>query len=350
MRHLTIVLATACAACATAPSGPAAEAAAARRLPVIDMHLHAAQLDPGPPTAVCTPFDPPAPLWDQRRPYAEAWAEWLQSPACEDPVWSAESDEAVMRETVAAMERANVVGVLGGMGFVRSPVIDDWLAAAPERFMAGSRCVPTLPDCTVDYLRELHAAGKLDVLAELYVGELGMAPDDERLEPYWALAEELDIPVGLHIGAAVAPGVAYLAPPEAGLRARNHHPLALEDVLVRHPRLRVYVMHAGYPLLDEMAALLYAHPQVYVDVAAIVWHMPREGFYRYLEALVDAGLAERVMFGSDNLQFPGLIERGIAVIEEAPFLSEEQKRDILYNNAARFLRLSEEEIARHHAM
>ena len=84
------------------------------------------------------------------------------------------------------------------------------------------------------------------------------------------------------------------------MRARNHHPLALEDVLVRHPRLRVYVMHAGYPMLDEMQALLYAHPQVYVDVAAIVWYMPREGFYRYLEALVDAGFAERVMFGSDN--------------------------------------------------
>jgi predicted TIM-barrel fold metal-dependent hydrolase len=270
--------------------------------------------------------------------------------ACEDPVLAPESDEALMRETVAAMERANVVGVLGGMGLTRSAVIDDWLAAAPERFIPGSRCLPTLPDCSVDYLRELHAAGKLDVLGELYVGELGMAPDDERLEPYWALAEELDIPVGIHIGAAVPPGLGYLLPPEAGVRARLHSPLALEDALVRHPRLRAYVMHAGYPMLDEMAALLYAHPQVYVDVAAIVWHMLREGFHRYLETLVDAGFGERVMFGTDNLQFPGLIERGIAVIEAAPFLSEEQKRDILYNNAARFLRLSEEEIARHHAM
>jgi uncharacterized protein len=43
-----------------------------------------------------------------------------------------------------------------------------------------------------------------------------------------------------------------------------------------------------------------------------------------------------------------VIERAVAVIEEAPFLSDEQKRDILYNNAARFLRLTEEEIARHH--
>ncbi len=54
------------------------------------------------------------------------------------------------------------------------------------------------------------------------------------------------------------------------------------------------------------------------------------------------------MFGSDQLTWPGVIEPAIAVIEEAPFLSEEQKRDILYNNAARFLGLSEEEIARHH--
>ncbi|NNF58523.1 MAG: amidohydrolase, partial [Rhodothermaceae bacterium] len=45
---------------------------------------------------------------------------------------------------------------------------------------------------------------------------------------------------------------------------------------------------------------------------------------------------------------PETIDRSIAVIEEAPFLSEDQKRDILYHNAARFLRLSDEEIARHY--
>src|SRR5690606_36995388 len=214
---------------------------------------------PPPPTAVCTPLDPPAPLWDQRRPFAEAYAAMLKAPPCDDPVWSPTTDEALRDATVAAMERANVIGVLGGAGFERSPVIDDWLAAAPERFIPGSRCMPTLPDCSVEYLRDLHVAGKLDVLAELYVWGLGMAPDDERLEPYWALAEELDIPVGIHIGAAIPPGVIYIGAEDN--RARLHRPLALEEVLVRHPRLRVYVMHAGYPLLDEMLALLYAHPQ-----------------------------------------------------------------------------------------
>jgi hypothetical protein len=53
------------------------------------------------------------------------------------------------------------------------------------------------------------------------------------------------------------------------------------------------------------------------------------------------------MFGSDQMVWPDAIERSISVIDEAPFLSKEQKRDIFYHNAARFLRLSQEEIERH---
>jgi uncharacterized protein len=142
------------------------------------------------------------------------------------------------------------------------------------------------------------------------------------------------------------PGVIYLG--ASGYRARLHSALTIEEVLVRHPRLRIYLMHAGYPMLDDLLAVLYAHPQVYVEVGVIVYTQPRPAFYRFLQGIVDAGFGNRVMFGSDQMVWPGVIERAIAVIEEAPFLSEQEKRDILYNNAVRFLRLSEEEIARHH--
>jgi predicted TIM-barrel fold metal-dependent hydrolase len=313
------------------------------------MHMHAGSLEPmpPPPTAVCTPLDPPAPIWDQRRPFVEAWASMLKLPPCDDPVWSPSTDEALMNETIEVMERVNVFGVVSSVGLARDDVVvDAWLTASPERFVAGVRCVIPMPDCSVDVIRELHSAGRLEVLAETVPHMLGIGPDDERLEPYWALAEDLDIPVGIHIG--IVPPFIYLGAQED--RARRASALILEEVLVRHPRLRVYVMHAGYPMLDDMLAVLQAHPQVYVDIAAIVWHIPRAGFYRHLRGLVEAGHSKRVMFGSDNLQYPGLIERSIAVIEEAPFLSEAQKRDILYNNAARFLRLSDEEIARHHGM
>jgi predicted TIM-barrel fold metal-dependent hydrolase len=54
------------------------------------------------------------------------------------------------------------------------------------------------------------------------------------------------------------------------------------------------------------------------------------------------------MFGSDQMYWPGAIGEAIKSINAAPFLNDSQKRDIFYNNAARFLRLSEAEIAKDH--
>jgi predicted TIM-barrel fold metal-dependent hydrolase len=166
----------------------------------------------------------------------------------------------------------------------RLPIIDMHLHASP----ADDQGPPPLAMCTPidpfpawdpaslgrdtaspDALRALRAEGRLAVLAEVTNQHAGIAPDDARMEPYWALAEELDIP-------------------------------------------------------------------------------PRAAFYRYLRGIVEAGFGKRVMFGSDQMVWPGVIERAIAVIEQAPFLGEAEKRDVLYHNAARFLRLGEEEIRRHH--
>jgi predicted TIM-barrel fold metal-dependent hydrolase len=48
------------------------------------------------------------------------------------------------------------------------------------------------------------------------------------------------------------------------------------------------------------------------------------------------------MFGSDQIRWPETIGMAVKAIESAPFLTDEQKRDIFYNNAARFLRLDED--------
>lgn len=73
--------------------------------------------------------------------------------------------------------------------------------------------------------------------------------------PYWALAEELDLTVGIHMGPG-PPGAAYGAMPK--YRMALSSALLLEEVFVRHPRLRVYFMHAGWPMLDDMLGLLWA--------------------------------------------------------------------------------------------
>lgn len=318
----------------------ATPAHAAKPEPVIDMHMHAmGAADQGPPPmGMCTPFDE-IPDWDQRRPFADVFMDRFKHPPCKDPVWSPLTDEALRFETLAAMERRNIYGVLSGP----ADKVAAWRKAAPGRFWSGLS-FGLSDEIGVERLEQLRREGALDVIGEVTTQYEGLEPNDPRLEPVWALAERLDIPVQIHVGTGPF-GVVYMG--AAGYRARLHSALTMEEVLVRHPKLRVYLAHAGYPMIDDLLALLYAHPQVHVDVGVIVFTQPRAAFYRYLERIVEAGYGKRVMFGSDQMVWPGVIERSVKVIEEAPFLSPGQKRDILYDNAARFLRLSDAEMARH---
>jgi predicted TIM-barrel fold metal-dependent hydrolase len=313
------------------------------RPPVIDVHMHAysATRQGPPPVAICTPMQMPA--WDPVVPYPQLWLDLLKNPHCEDPLWSPKTDDALRSETISAMEKRNIFGVLSGT----PELVAQWMQAAPGRFLPGLEFSLGREEPTVEAVEQLHQDGKLAVLAEVTNQYVGITPDDKRMTPYWELAERLDIPVGIHIGTG-PPGVIYLG--SDGYRARLHSALTLEEMLVQHPGLRVYIMHAGYPMLDDLLAVMYAHPQVYIGVGIIVSVIPRPAFYGYLEGVFQAGFGKRVMFGSDQMVWPGLIERSIQVIEEAPFLSDEQKRDIFYNNAARFLRLSDDEIARQRSM
>ena len=192
--------------------------------------------------------------------------------------------------------------------------------------------------------RRLFSEGKVAVLAEIGAQYRGLSLADPSYEPYFAMAEELDIPVGVHLGEG-PPGGPYWAEPD--YRAALTSPLQLEPVLIRHPRLRVWVMHYGSPLVDDMIALLYSHPQVYVDIAQNDWGFPRAHFYAQLKRLIDAGFAKRIMWGSDQMIWPETIRVAIETIQSADFLTAEQKRDIFYDNAARFLRLSDAEKSRH---
>ena len=89
-------------------------------------------------------------------------------------------------------------------------------------------------------------------------------------------------------------------------------------------------------------------PQVYAGLGVISFAMPRKEFHRYLRRLLEAGFGNRVIFSSDHMVWPEAIEFALEGVESADYLSEQQKRDILYNNAARFFRFSNEQIEEHH--
>jgi predicted TIM-barrel fold metal-dependent hydrolase len=303
------------------------------------MHLHTSERPV--PWAICIPWVLQVPTIASNRTWQQAWDAVAMNPPCPNPIRPAVDARAAMDQTIAVVNRRNIIGVLSG----RPEQLRRWREAAPDRFIPALYFRLDSAEDSPDSLRRLLEAATFSVLGEVVNQYYGFAPDDERMEPYWALAEELDIPVAIHLGEGL-PGATFVVRPK--YRASLTSPYALEEVLNRHPRLRVSVMHYASPLVDEMIAMLGAYPQLYVDIGGMQWYYPRAYFYEQLRQFMDAGFGSRVMFGSDQGDWPGVIEPAIAIIEEAPFLTPEQKRDIFYNNAARFLRLTDAQIAKHH--
>lgn len=317
------------------------QAPAQPQLPIIDMHLHAFPMEELPPGAPACPGDQRV-LIPTIDPKAEL--DFASFVTCEKPIFAAKDDAGLRDESIAALRAHNVRRAVTDGSVER---VADWRATAP----ASVRIIPAVAfgkrkDHSIDELRALHGAGQLEVFAEVAIQYRGLRADDPRFEPYFALAEELDIPVGIHLGEG-PPAAARFRGYE-DYRASMGSPFLLEDVLRKHPKLRIYVMHYASPLVDEMIAMMFTHPNLYVDVACNNWSFPRAQFHDALKRMVDAGFIKRIMFGSDQMYWPGAIGEAIKAIESAPFLDDDQKRDILYNNAARFLRLSDAEIAKDH--
>lgn len=205
----------------------------------------------------------------------------------------------------------------------------------------GRPCFPggtVFPDTS--WLRGELRARRLLGLGEVTAQYLGIAPNDERLAPYYALAEEFDVPVAIHVGIG-PPAAAYPESPvpvkSPNFRAAAARPLLLEEVLLRHKRLRVSVMHAGWPFISETIALLYHHPRVYADLGVLQWAIPRPSFRGAVRQLVEAGYADRLMLGSDSGIEP--LRGGMLALDSMEFLTADQRRGIRCRNAARFYRL-----------
>jgi uncharacterized protein len=278
-----------------------------QRPPIIDMHMH-----------IGAPLDLPAGAPAPCLPYP-----------CIRQGQATSSPSENFKKTLEAMDRYNIV-----KGFLSDLDLDEvreWAEAAPGRFIASPFILDPVK-ASPDYLRKELKAKRLEGIGEIGSQLLGIAPNDPRLDPYFALAEEFDVPVLIHTEG--------IGPPLPSFRSSAGSPLLLEAVLVSHPKLRIFVENTGYPYLDEMIAMMYQYPQLYGDLSTITWIIPRSAFYDYLQRLIKAGLGKRLMFGSDQMRWPEMIGNGIAAIEEAEFLTAEQKRDILYNNAVRFLRMN----------
>lgn len=317
---------------------------AAEKRPIIDVHVHSGEgpegfLPGGPPYQLChDPFVLADPATRIKPDGIRRLGDIYECPGNEmlSPMTNAEWKTGLFD----AFKEYNYVAVFNSDTDVDR--IERWTEELPVFSIPSLVVWKGSPD--IAEVTRLVETGRIKAIGEIAIQYDGMAANDPFLDPYYALAQKHDIPVAIHITGG-APGNDYIGYHTTHTyRSDLTSPLLMEDVLRRYPDLRVFVMHAGWPMVDEMLLLMYMHPQVYVDIAMILTVVPRKEVHRWLKILVEGGMGKRIMFGTDHAVWPQIVGESVEAIESADFLTEEQKSDIFFNNAVRFFRLDAEEL------
>jgi predicted TIM-barrel fold metal-dependent hydrolase len=210
---------------------------------------------------------------------------------------------------------------------------------------ADSRFIPGYADdeklIPVDSFEALIQSGKVKIFGEIGAVYFGRTLNDSIYDPYLAICEEYDIPVAYHTGGG-PPMISY-APCCPDFRIAYGDPFLIEDVLVKYPDLRIYLMHGGEVYYEHAIRMMVQYPHLYVDLGVLLWVDPAVQGYAVdlLKRAKQAELLDRVMFGSDQMVWPGAITASINFLNSLDFLTEAEKNKILYDNAARFLGLDE---------
>jgi len=287
--------------------------------PIIDMHLHSYSTDDF----------------------------WGPAPNPVTGLLSAGTAQEHMERSIEIMREYNIV--LGAVSGDSKESANGWRIHAPGMILRGITLADPADFMDPESFKALVENGELDVLGEVAAQYVGLSPSDSAYSPYWAIAQEYGIPTGIHSGQSF-PGTPYGCCPRFRLRYGN--PLEFEDMLVEFPDLKVYMMHAGGggPFSEYALLMMGMYPQLYVDVGVLSW-LPGldEVLINFLQEAKKRRVLNRVMFGSDQMVWPEAIGLAVERINGYDFLTVDEKADIFYNNAARFLGLGEEEITQHHA-
>jgi predicted TIM-barrel fold metal-dependent hydrolase len=241
-------------------------------------------------------------------------------------------DEKVFADTLVQMDQLNIRhAVLSGP----NNVTVEWCRRVPDRFIASwlPSANPSDPDAEAARFIEAIETQGFRGMGELLMQDAGFAVNDERFFPLYRICQERHLPVIFHTGFN-GPGFYH---DEPSFRTRLGDPLLLEDVAVAFPELVIIMDHLSFPFTEQATYILFAHPNVYADVAAVNWCLGRAGFHRLLRQVFETVGSDKILFGSDQMNVPQMIPVGVSAIQEASFLSEEDKRKILGDNARKLL-------------
>lgn len=253
----------------------------------------------------------------------DAFGVWKQGPMEFDEIF-AEWD--VCGLTQAALLPLDLTTSAKGW-IVNNQQIAQLCALQPDKFFGFASVDPHREDAAA-VVEEAFTKLKLRGL-KLNPSKQKFYPGDPIMEPIYALCERFNKPIIFHAGLSWEPD----AP------AKFSHPLNFEEVLIKHPKLRICLAHFAWPWVREMVMLLVKYPNVYTDTSLLYVDSPEEQMKELFTKDMGPMWFERsfpnqVMFASNGPRFRAFkLKRAL---DQVP-MRDYARENLYYRNALRFL-------------
>ncbi|MFX1453384.1 MAG: amidohydrolase family protein [Promethearchaeota archaeon] len=197
----------------------------------------------------------------------------------------------------------------------------------PDKFVGFAGIDPLKGMDAVREIRRSYSLGLRGVAVRPFMFKL--PPTHAKMYPIYSTCVELDIPIWFHLS------INY-----STYSMEVERPIYLDLVAQDFPELKMIAGHGGWPWINEMVAVAWRNPNIYIDIAS---YLPKYIGMRGTgwEPLIHYGnsiLQDRILFGSTWLFMGQSIKQLADGIMNLP-LKEEVKKKWLYHNAARLLDL-----------
>jgi len=217
--------------------------------------------------------------------------------------------------------------VVGRVSQTLGPTSKDDIAQVvnehPNRFVGIAGIDPLDRKAAVKEIdRAIGELGLRGVNLEPGTYRIPLYADDRRLYPIYAHCEDRDIPVILMTGGNPGPDLSYT------------DPVTVDRVAADFPGLKIILSHGNWPWVHQILHVAFRRPNVFVSPDMYLFDLP--GSEDYIKA-ADTYLADQFVYASAYPFTPlkDYAERFLRLP-----IRPESMRKVLYDNAARLLKLS----------
>jgi len=216
----------------------------------------------------------------------------------------------------------------------RNDYLAEYVSLHPDKLIGFGAVNPWENDPVAEVRRCVEQLGLCGLKLLPIYAEL--PPNHRKWNPIYQIAQELRLPVLLHMGTHFLPN----------LPLKCTQPLDLDEVAINFPELTIIAAHLAHPWVADAVVVIRKHPNLYADISGLSDFRPYGSLYQGLVYAMEYDVLGKLLFGTDlPLTAPAEEMQRLREINRyaegtnLPRIPAEAIDDIIEKNAQRALQL-----------